>query len=81
MIGRVIKPDMTSRVSYTITSINKGVVEVCRNVSTGHPEEYCGPCPKGEYTCLRELIGLDFKELFKEGPIFEVDENSLLTLK
>jgi len=48
MIGKIIKSDMKSRISYNITGLDKGILFVNKNTSSLSPDGYEGKCPQGE---------------------------------
>jgi hypothetical protein len=57
MKNRVIKSDLTSRLSYTITDDSNGILKVIKNTNQVEKEEYEGICPEGNYIVLTDIAG------------------------
>ncbi len=85
MIDRIIKKDLTSRLSWTITDVKEdGTVIVSKNTNSAEPEPYEGVLPEGIYIVIADLRGMDWSRI-GGGVVFDtkplvVDKDSKLVL-
>jgi hypothetical protein len=82
MKGRIIKTDLTDRMSYTITDDTDGILQVVRNINSAVPEPYEGICPEGKYLTLAAIarFGETFDIVDVKNGIFTVDKDGRYTV-